>query len=79
MIITLPEAEQLAIEQVRFINETLESMRSRNRELEEKLGPSYAKLIGVGTIFEDCICTMRKAKSETDKFLSVIREDMRHR
>ena len=78
MAITLYETEQLALDQVRFIDETLEQMRARNRELEAKLGMGYAKMIGAGAIFEDSICTLRKAKSEADKFLAVIRSEMRN-
>jgi len=78
MTISLPEAEQLALAQVRFVNETLEQMRLRNKELETKLGMDYAKLVGVGTVYEETICHLRKAKNELDRFLSVVRDNMRH-
>lgn len=77
MLVSHAEAEQLALAQVRFVNETLEQMRARNKEIESKLGMDYAKLVGIGTVYEETIFHLRKAKNELDAFLAVVRDDMR--
>jgi hypothetical protein len=77
MNIPLEEAERVALNQVKFLNFVLEECRKRNKELEEKFGTDYGKLIGTGTVFEEAICSLRKVKGELDEFLGIIRADVR--
>lgn len=77
MRIPLEEAERTALAQVKFLNFVLEECRKRNKELEEKFGTDYGKLIGTGTVYEEAICALRKVKGELDEFLNIIRADVR--
>jgi hypothetical protein len=67
------EAEQLVLNQVRFINLILEECRKRNKLLEEKFGVSYGKLIGIGSVYEEAIHSLRKVKTELDQYLNIVR------
>jgi len=75
--VPIEEAENIALNQVKFINFILEECRKRNKELEEKFGPTYGKFVGIGTVYEDVICAMRKVKKELDDFLGIIRENLK--
>jgi hypothetical protein len=77
MNIPLEEAERVALNQVKFLNFVLEECRKRNKELEEKFGTAYGKLVGTGTVYEEAICSLRKVKGELDEFLNIIRADVR--
>lgn len=69
-------AEQLVLKQVKFINLMLQEIRTRNTELQEALGQSYAKLIGLGTPYEEAIHSLRKVKVEFDTYLKILRNHM---
>ena len=73
----LVEYEKRVLEQVKFINFFLEECRKRNKELLDVFGMSYGKFIGVGTIYEDAIHSLRKVKKELDEFLLIVRENLR--
>lgn len=77
MKIPMEEAERVALGNVKFLNMMLEECRRRNKELEEKFGTDYGKLIGTGTVYEEAICALRKVKGELDEFLKIIREKAR--
>jgi len=68
--------EQIVLEQVKFIDLMLEEIRNRNRTLQEELGMSYAKYIGISTPYEECIHTLRKVKSEFDIYLKTARSEL---
>jgi len=74
---SIEEAERSALSQVKFINAVLEECRKRNQDLTTKFGPSYGKFVGIGTVYEEAIHSLRKVKSELDGFLDVIRENLR--
>jgi hypothetical protein len=69
----IDDIETIVINQIQFCNITLAEMRMRNKDLQEKLGMSFAKFIGVSTIFEEAICSLRKTTTELGKFLMIIR------
>jgi len=68
--------EQIVLEQVKFIDLMLEEIRNRNKTLQEELGMSYAKYIGIGTPYEECIHILRKVKSEFDIYLKTARSEL---
>lgn len=74
---TLEETERSVLSEVKFINLMLEECRKRNKTLSETLGMSYGKLIGVGTVYEEAIHSLRKVKGELDEYLKVVRGNMR--
>ena len=74
--ITLSEAEQVVLGNVKFINLILEEVRKRNKENEALLGMSYGKIVGVGTVYEEAICALRKVKSELDNYLNLVRHEV---
>lgn len=73
---TFDEAERVLLEQVKFIGSVLEEIRRSNKLMEEKLGMSYAKLVGLATPYEEAIHSLRKVKSELDGYLKTLRERM---
>lgn len=73
---TLERQERVVLDQVKFIDLILEEIRNRNKMLQAELGMSYAKLVGIGTPYEDCIHSLRKVKSEFDAYLKLIRQEM---
>jgi len=70
------QAEQVLLNQVKFIGSVLEEIRRSNKLMEEKLGMSYAKLVGLATPYEEAIHCLRKVKSELDVYLKTVRERM---
>lgn len=75
--LNLQRAEQIALEQVKFVNVVLQEIRRRNELLKEELGMSYAKYVGLSTPYEEAIFHLRKVKKEFDEFLAVVREDFK--
>ena len=73
---SLPEAEFVMLEHVKFVGSILEALRRRNKELSKELGMNYAKIIGLATPYEEAIRAMRNVKSEFDIALKVLRERM---
>ena len=76
MNITLEQAEARILSQVKFINSVLEECRRRNKELADGFGMSYGKFVGVGTVYEEVIHSLRKVKGELDEFLKVLRSNI---
>jgi len=74
---SIEEAERSALSQVKFINAVLEECRKRNQDLNGKFGSSYGKFVGIGTVYEEAIHSLRKVKSELDGFLDVVRDNVR--
>lgn len=70
------QAEHVLLEQVKFVGSLLEEIRRSNKLMEEKLGRSYAKLVGLGTPYEEAIHSLRQVKLELDTYLKTIREIM---
>jgi hypothetical protein len=68
--------EQVILEQVKFIDVVLEEIRNRNRVLQESLGMSYAKYVGISTPYEECIHALRKVKNEFDGYLKTARSEL---
>ena len=75
--ITLEEAEHTVLEQVKFLNFVLEECRRRNKALEALLGMSYGKFVGIGTVYEEAVCSLRKVKAELDEYLGCVRGELR--
>ena len=75
MNLQLEDAEARILSQVKFINYILEECRRRNKELSDCFGMSYGKFVGVGTVYEEAIHSMRKVKGELDGFLKIIRSN----
>lgn len=73
---TIEQAEQVVLNEVKFVGSVLEEIRRSNKQMGEELGNSYAKLIGLGTPYEEAINALRKVKSELDMYLKLIREKM---
>jgi hypothetical protein len=70
------EAENLLLDQVKFIGQILEALRRRNQNLAKELGMNYAKIVGLVTPYEEAIHSMRKVKRELDVCLKLLREHM---
>ena len=70
------QIEQIILDQVKFLNIMLEQLRKRNKLLDEKFGIHYAKMIGLGTPFEELIHHTRNVKSEFDSYLKIIRDEL---
>ena len=77
MALNLIVAESMVLDQVKFINFVLEECRRRNKDLSDVFGASYGKLIGVGTVYEEAIHSLRQVKTELEKFLALVRDDLR--
>jgi hypothetical protein len=73
---TFDQAEHVLLEQVKFVGSLLEEIRRSNKFMEEKLGRSYAKLVGLGTPYEEAIHALRQVKLELDTYLKTIRDIM---
>ena len=73
---TFDQAEHVLLEQVKFVGSLLEEIRRSNKLMEEKLGRSYAKLVGLGTPYEEAIHSLRQVKLELDTYLKTIRDVM---
>lgn len=73
---SIEQAEQIILNEVKFVGSVLEEIRRSNKQMEKELGTSYAKLIGLGTPYEEAIHALRKVKSELDIYLKLIRERM---
>jgi len=73
---SLPEAEFVILEHVKFVGSILEALRSRNKKLSEELGMNYAKIVGLATPYEEAIRVVRNVKGELDIALRTIRELM---
>ena len=74
--LSIEQAEGIVLDQVKFVDFVLKEMRKRNEDLQEGLGMSYAKLIGLATPFEEGVRSFRKVKGELDGYLKVLREKM---
>lgn len=70
------EAEYLLLHQVKFIGDVLKALRERNKNFEKEMGMKYAKLVGLGTPYEEAIHSMRKVKRELDVCLKTLRDHM---
>ena len=70
---SLEHVEKVILDNVKFINLMLQEIRKRNTSLREDLGMSYAKLVGLGTPYEEAIHAMRQVKAEFDGYLKVVR------
>lgn len=75
MGVTIEQAERAALDQVKFVNSILEELRKRNEALQQQLGTTYAKLVGLGTPYEKAIFIMRQVKTELDGYLAVVRAE----
>lgn len=76
MNMTLEQTEARVLSQVKFINAVLEECRKRNKELTDDFGMCYGKFVGVGTVYEEVIHSLRKVKGELDEFLKTVRENI---
>lgn len=75
MGITIEQAERAALDQVKFVNSILEELRRRNESLQQELGMTYAKMVGLGAPYEKAIFIMRQVKTELDEYLSMLRTE----
>jgi len=73
---SIEQAEHLILDQVKFIDFVLKEIRKRNKELQDGLGMSYAKLVGLGTPFEEAVHSFRQVKGELDGYLKILREKL---
>jgi len=76
---SLEQAEQIILDNVKFINLVLQEVRKRNSSLQEELNMNYAKKIGLGTPYEEAIKSLRKVKKELDCYLEIIRKEVLHK
>lgn len=74
--VSIEHAEGIILDQVKFVDFVLKEIRKRNEELQEKLGMSYAKLVGLAAPFEEGVRSFRKVKGELDGYLKILREKM---
>jgi len=74
--VPIEQAERLILDQVKFIDFVLKEIRKRNKDLEDGLGMSYAKLVGLVAPFEEAIHSFRQVKKELDGYLKTLREKM---
>jgi len=68
--------EKLLADQVRFLDIMLQETRKQNALMKNTLDSSYAKLIGLGTPYEECIHSLRKVRKDFNTYLSIIRNTM---
>ena len=68
--------EKMLADQVRFLDIMLQETRKRNKLMSETLDSSYAKLIGLGTPYEECIHALRDVRKDINTYLSIIRDKM---
>jgi len=66
--------EKMLADQVRFLDIMLQETRKRNKLMSETLDSSYAKLIGLGTPYEECIHALRDVRKDINTYLSIIRD-----
>lgn len=72
----IDQVEYILLKEVKFVGALLEEIRRSNKIMHEKIGISYAKLIGLGTPYEEAIHVLRKVKLELDTYLKIIRDKM---
>jgi len=75
----LEYVEAEILENVKFLSSVLEEVRKRNKMLEERLGVSYGKFIGIATPYEEMVAVCRTVKGEFDQYLEVVRELLREK
>jgi len=79
MEVSLEKAEKILLDQVKFVNLILQQCRERNKFLKDEIGMTYAKLVGLGTPYEEAIYSIRKVKNELDACLKSIRQELIHK
>jgi len=72
----LDQVEYILLGEVKFVGLLLEEIRRSNKIMQEKIGIGYAKLIGLGTPYEEAIHVLRQVKLELDTYLKIIRDKM---
>lgn len=70
------QVEYVLLKEVKFVGVLLEEIRRSNKIMQEKMGNNYAKLIGLGTPYEEAIHSLREVKLELDTYLKIIRDKM---
>jgi len=74
--ISIDVIEKELNDQLQFLNIVIQQVRKRNEFLRQILGPTYAKLIGLGTPYEECIHSLRQVYNEFKKYLEIVRNRM---
>jgi len=72
----LEQVERKILASVKFIDVVLKEIRNQNKGLQDDLGMSYAKHIGLVSPFEEAIHSLRKVRGELDSYLKKVREDL---
>lgn len=72
----LEQVERKILASVKFIDVVLKEIRNQNKELQDDLGMSYAKHIGLVSPFEEAIHSLRKVRGELDSYLQTVRKDL---
>lgn len=68
--------EKNLLYQTRFIDFMLTEIRKNAKSLDEILGISYAKLIGIQNPYELAINSLRKVKTEIGEYLRIVRHQI---
>jgi len=73
---SLEQVERRILASVKFIDVVLKEIRNQNKELQDDLGMSYAKIIGLVSPFEEAIHSLRKVRGELDSYLKTVRKNL---
>ncbi len=73
---TLEQIERKFLASVKFIDVVLKEIKNQNKELQDGLGMSYAKYIGLISPFDEAIQCLRKVRSELDSYLQKVRAEL---
>lgn len=76
MGVSIRQAEKYILAQVKFLNYVLKELRERNKILKNELGPTYGKLLGLSTPYEEAIHSLRQVKAEIDQYLQILRMEI---
>lgn len=65
--------ESKILKSVKFVDVIIKETRRENKELQESLGMSYAKYIGLTSPFEEAIRSLRDVRVELNSYLVAVR------
>jgi len=73
---TLEYIENRILRSAKFVDLLIQEIRKENKELQEALGISYAKYIGLGSPFERALHVLKDVKKDFNNYLEIVRNQL---
>lgn len=70
---SLEYIESQILKSMKFVDVIIKEMRRENKELQESLGMSYAKYIGLTSPFEEAMRSLKDVRVELNSYLESVR------